>query len=79
MHLVIANSAYDLPRPSRCTHALRLARQGAKRGVGLLGVAAQGTLFFAVLWLLAAGPGFLSARDSVVPAGSDRAARQASR
>ncbi len=39
---------------------------------------AQGFVFFAVLWLLAAGPGFLSARDSLVPAG-ERPALQASR
>ena len=36
-------------------------------------------VFFAVLWLLAAGRGFLAARDSLVPAGTGRPALQASR
>ena len=45
----------------------------------LLGTVAQSLVFFAVLWLLAAGPGFLSARDSLVPVETGRPAPQASR
>lgn len=73
MHVVLANSALDLSRPSRW---VRL--RSARHGVGLLSTVAQSFVFFAVLWLLAAGPGFLSARDSLVPAGG-RPALQASR
>ena len=78
MHVVVANSAFDLPLPNPCVHVLRSARPSMRRRIGLLGTAAQGVAFFAVLWLLAAGPGFLSARDSLVPAGG-RLASQASR
>lgn len=74
MHMVLADSALVAPLPSR-TPALRRARRGAR----LLGMAAQSLMFFAVLWLLTAGPGFLSARDSLVPAESGRPADQASR
>ena len=79
MYLVLPNSVLDLPRPSRWVHVLRWARHGRRRGARLLGMAAQSLTFFAVLWLLAAGPGFLSARDSLVPAGTGRPAPQASR
>jgi hypothetical protein len=79
MHMLIANSAFDLPIPHCCVHVLRLALQSIRRGMGLLGIMAQSVVFFAVLWLLAAGPGFLSARDSLVPAGTGRLAPQASR
>lgn len=79
MHLVSANTAFDLPLPSRCVPVLRSARQSLQHGARLLGMAAQAMLFFAVLWLLAAAPGFLSARDSLVPVGANRAAPQASR
>ncbi len=75
MHVVLANSALDLPLPSRRGHASRRAWSGAR----LLGTVAQSLAFFAVLWLLAAGPGFLSARDSLVPTGTGRLAPQASR
>ncbi len=78
MHVVIANSAFDLPLPKRRVHVLRSARPSMRRGTRLLSMAAQSVMFFAVLWLLAAGPGFLSARDSLVPAG-ERLASQASR
>ncbi len=79
MHVVIANSAFDLTLPSHRVHVLRSTRPSAQRGLRLLGAAAQSVAFFAVMWLLAAGPGFLSARDSLVPARTDRAASQASR
>ncbi len=79
MHVVIANSAFDLPLPKRCVHALRPARPSTQGRLKLLSTAAQSVVFFAVLWLLAAGPGFLSARDSLVPAGTGRLAFQASR
>ena len=75
MHVVLANSARGLPLPSRRDQASRRAWSGVR----LLGTVAQGLVFFAVLWLLAAGPGFLSARDSLVPAGTGRLAPQASR
>ena len=78
MHVISANSAFDLPLTNHCVHVLRSARRSTRRGVKLLGMAAQSVVFFVVLWLLAAGPGFLSARDSLVPAGTDRLA-QASR
>ncbi len=80
MHVVIASSAFDLSLPNRRVHVLHSAMPSLQRGMRLLGVAIQGVLFFAVLWLLAAGPGFLSARDSLVPpSGTDRLAHQASR
>ena len=79
MHLVSANSAFDLPLPGDCVPVLRSARHGLRHGIRLLGVVAQAALFSAVLWLMAAAPGFLSARDSLVPVGADRAAPQASR
>ena len=79
MHVVSAHSAFDLPLPNRYVHVLHAARQSTRRGMRLLSMAAQGAAFFAVLWLLAAGPGFLSARDSLVPAGTGRLAPQASR
>lgn len=79
MHLVSANSAFDLPLPNDCVPVLRSARQSLRYGGRLLGVAAQAVAFSAMLWLLAAAPGFLSARDSLVPAGADHAASQASR
>ena len=75
MPVVLANSALDVPLPSRRGYA----SQRVWRGARLLGMAAQGFLFFAVLWLLVAGPGFLSARDSTVPAATGRPAPQASR
>ncbi len=79
MHVVLTRTALDLPLPHRHVHASRPARQSMRRGLRLLGVAAQSVAFFAVLWLLAAGPGFLSARDSLVPSGTDRLAPHASR
>ncbi len=79
MHVVIANSAFDLPLPNRCVHVLRSARPTTQRRMRLLSTVAQSLAFFAVLWLLAAGPGFLSARDSLVPAGTGRPVAQASR
>ena len=79
MHRVSASPAFDLPRPKRCVRALRPARPSTGRWVRLLSMAVQSVAFFAVLWLLMAGPGFLSARDSLVPAGTDRPAVQASR
>jgi len=79
MHVVNANSAFDLPLPNRCVHVLRSAWPSTQRRMRLLSTAIQGMAFFAVLWLLAAGPGFLSARDSTVPGGTDRPASQASR
>ncbi len=79
MHRISASSAFDLPPPNRCVHALRSARPSTQRRMKLLSTAVQSIAFFAVLWLLAAGPGFLSARDSLVPAGTDRPAAQASR
>ena len=78
MHVVIANSAFDLPLPKRRVHALRSARPSMWHGMRLLSMTAQSVMFFAVLWLLAAGPGFLSARDSLVPTGG-RLPSQASR
>ena len=79
MHVITPSSAFDLQIPNRGVHASRSARPGAQRWVRLLSTAAQSVVFFALLWLLAAGPGFLSARDSTVPAGRDRPAAQASR
>ncbi len=79
MHVVLANSALNLPLPSRGAPVLHSARRSRRHGMRLLGTAAQSLMFFAVLWLLAAGPGFLSARDSLVPAGTGRLAPQASR
>lgn len=79
MHLISANSAFDVPLPRDCAPVLRSARQGVRHGVRLLGMGAQAALFSALLWLLAAAPGFLSQRDSLVPVGADRAASQASR
>ena len=79
MHRVSASSAFDLPLPDRRAHARRSARPGTQRLMRLLSTAVQSVVFFAVLWLLAAGPGFLSARDSLVPAGMGRPAAQASR
>lgn len=78
MHVVIARSAFDLPLPNRCVHALQSARPSTRRWMRLLSTTAQSMAFFAVLWLLAAGPGFLSARDSLV-ATEGRLASQASR
>ena len=79
MHLVLPDSVLDLRPPSRRVHALRLARRRRRHGAKLLSTAAQGLVFFAVLWLLAAGPGFLSARDSLVQPGMGRQALQTSR
>ena len=79
MQRITARSAFDLSLPSRGVHALRSARPGTQRRLRLLSTAVQSVLFFAVLWLLAAGPGFLSARDSTVPAGAGYPAAQASR
>ena len=75
MPMVLANSALGRPLPSRWVHVSRSVRRGTR----LLSTVAQGLVFFAVLWLLAAGPGFLSARDSLVPAETNRPAFQASR
>ena len=63
MHVILSNPALGLPASNRHGRALPMVR----RGVRLLGAAAQGVVFFAVLWLLAAAPGFLSARDSLLP------------
>ena len=79
MHVITPNSAFDIPLPNRSNHASRSVRPGTRRWVRLLSAAVQSVMFFAVLWLLAAGPGFLSARDSTVPAGMARPAAQASR
>ena len=79
MHRISASSAFDVPPPNRCVHALRSVQPSTQRWLKLLGTAVQSVAFFAVLWLLAAGPGFLSTRDSTVPAGTDRPAAQASR
>ena len=79
MHVVLSTSVLDLPRPSRWVHALHLARRSRRHDTRLLSTVAQGLVFSAVLWLLAAGPGFLSARDSLVPAGTGRSAAQVSR
>jgi len=69
MHIVATRSAFDLPSPHRSVHVLRVrlagSRPAVRSGLGLLGLAAQGVLFGAVLWLLAAGPGFLSGPDSL--------------
>lgn len=69
MHIVATRSAFDLPSPHRSVHVLRVrlagSRPAIRSGLGLLGLAAQGVLFGAVLWLLAAGPGFLSGPDSL--------------
>lgn len=78
MHMVVANSAFDLTLP-RYVPASHSTLQGVLKGMRLLGVAAQSVLFFAVLWLLTAAPGFLSARDSLMPAETGRVAHQASR
>ena len=77
MHVVLPSSALDVQSPSRWAY-LRSAWRGRRCGKGLLSTVGQSLMFFAVLWLLAAGPGFLSARDSLVPAES-RLAPQASR
>ena len=79
MHVVLPGSVLDLPLPSRWVHVLRSARRSRRHGARLLSIVAQSLVFFAVLWLLAAGPGFLSARDSLVPAGTGRPTPQASR
>lgn len=79
MHVVLPGSVLNLPLPSRWFHAVRLARRSRRHRASLLSTVAQSLVFFAVLWLLAAGPGFLSARDSLVPAGTGRLAAQVSR
>lgn len=79
MHLVLPGSVLDRPFPSRWSHVLRFAQHSRRHGMRLLGTVAQSLVFFAVLWLLAAGPGFLSARDSLVPVETGRPAPQASR
>lgn len=75
MPMVLANSALGRPFPSRWVRVSRSVRRGTR----LLSTVAQGLVFFAALWLLAAGPGFLSARDSLVPVETNRLAFQASR
>ncbi len=78
MHVVIADSAHDLPLPNLCVHASRSVRPWLRGALRLLGIAGQSLVFCVLLWLLLAGPGFLSAQDSTVPAGTGRPA-QASR
>ncbi len=79
MHVIVANAAFDLPLPTPRVPVSRPALRSIQHAMRLLGLAMQGVLFFAMLWLLAAAPGFLSARDSLVPAGTGRVAHQASR
>jgi len=83
MHVVIACSAFDVPLSQTDARTLRRALSSAlpvlQLGVRVLGLAVQGAAFSAALWLLLAGPGFLSARDSVVRVDAARMVAQASR
>jgi len=84
MYIVVANSASDVLTLSRqpvrrMVHtgrmACRLALPGLRSARRVLILAAQGIMFSAVLWMLVAGPGFLTARDSLVPSETVRTAR----
>ena len=88
MYVVAASSAFDVPalspRLSRRTHharrvACRSALPGLRVAKRVVALAAQGVVFSAVLWALVAGPGFLTARDSLVPSEAVRTAHHASR
>lgn len=91
MHIIMAHSAFDIPafdisfsyRPRCAPQAQRMALYSASPdrhgGIRVLSTVVQGIMFSAVLWMLVAGPGFLSAEDSLVPSGAVRPAPQASR
>ena len=88
MYVVASSSAFDIPaltpRLSRRIHytrrvTYRSGRPGLHVAGRILALAAQGFMFSAVLWMLTAGPGFLTARDSLVPSETVRTAYQASR
>ncbi len=88
MYVVAARFAFDiavLPAPfsRRIHHARRMAYCSARPGLHTarqaFALAAQGIMFSAVLWMLVAGPGFLTARDSLVSSETVRITHQASR
>lgn len=91
MHIVFGKSAFDVPflnvppvrRARRVVHVQRgtlgVALPDWRSTLRVLSTAMQGIVFSAVLWMLVAGPGFLSARDSVVPSQAARADHQVSR
>lgn len=68
MHVVIARSAFDLPAPqwditwmAETVQSVAPALHAAARAIG---VAAQCLAFAAIMWIVLAAPGFLSAQDS---------------
>lgn len=93
MYVVAANSAFDIcvwnittstpdvaRRAVRIRRTLHLALLPELRVVRqMLALATQSVVFSAILWILVAGPGFLTARDSLIPSGTVQTARQASR
>lgn len=83
MHLYVAGYAFDVPLSHQAVHALHQLRRsdpiGFGAGLRLLGRMGLGVMFAGVLWILVAGPGFLSARDSLVSADAARAEVHASR
>lgn len=88
MYFLAANSASDIPALSQhssrsVVRAWRVAYGSTLPSLRLAGrvltLAAQGVMFSAVLWVLVAGPGFLTARDSLVASETVRTAHQASR
>jgi len=88
MYVVAARFAFDIavlpvPVSHRIHHAWRMAHRSGRPGLHVAGraiaLAAQGVMFSAVLWMLVAGPGFLTARDSLVSSETVRIAHQASR
>lgn len=68
MHVIIARSAFDLPAPqwdlARLAEAVQPVAPTLHAMVRATGVAAQSLAFAAVMWIILAAPGFLSARDS---------------
>ena len=68
MHVIIARSAFDLPAPQWDTAWLVEMGQSVApflhAAVRAIGAAAQCGAFAAVMWIMLAAPGFLSARDS---------------
>ena len=88
MYVVAASCAFDItvlpvPVSHRIHHAWRMAHCSVRPSLHVAGraivLAAQAVTFSAVLWMLVAGPGFLTARDSLVASEMVRTAHQASR
>ena len=68
MHVIIARSAFDLPAPQWDTawlvDTVQPLAPAFRTAVRTIGLAAQCVAFAAIMWIMLAAPGFLSAQDS---------------